>query len=415
MKDRTRVVVTGMGAVTPLGNTVQEFWEGLVAGRSGIAPMTLCDASAYPCQIAGEVKGFDPGGYVNPREARRMARFSQLALAAAQMAVEDAGLDLEREDHERVGVLLGTGIGSLPTTQEICQEMLSKGAMKINPFFIPMILPNMASANVARIFRAKGYNSTVITACAASNQAIGEASEAIRRGVVDIVLTGGTEAGISELGLSGFCILKALSTRNEEPDKASRPFDAERDGFVPAEGAAILILESLEHALDRGATILAEMAGYGTSCDAFHAVQPDGTGEGAARAIRWALADADTPPETIDYINAHGTSTQLNDAIETIAIKTVFGERAYKVPISSTKSMVGHALGGSGALEAVVCVKSILDGVIHPTVNQEHPDPSCDLDYVPNVARQQRVDVALSNSFGFGGQNTCTVFRRYAE
>lgn len=415
MNDRKRVVVTGMGAVTPLGNTVQEFWDGLVAGRSGITPMTLCDPSPFPCQIAGEVRGFDPGAYVNPREARRMARFSQLALASAHMAVEDAGLDLANEDQERVGVLLGTGIGSLPTTQETCQDMLAKGGMKINPFFIPMILPNMAAANIARVFGAKGYNSTVITACAASNQSIGEAAEAIRRGVVDVVLSGGTEAGISELGLSGFCILKALSTRNEEPQRASRPFDAERDGFVPAEGAAILILESLEHALDRGATILAEVAGYGTSCDAFHAVQPDETGEGAARAIRWALADADMPPEAIDYINAHGTSTPLNDAIETMAIKTIFGEGAYKVPISSTKSMVGHALGGAGALEAVACVKSILDGVIHPTVNQENPDPSCDLDYVPNTARQQRVDVALSNSFGFGGQNTCTVFRRFAE
>ena len=415
MNDRKRVVVTGMGAVTPLGNTVQEFWDGLVAGRSGIAPMTLCDPSAFPCQIAGEVKGFDPGAYINPREARRMARFSQLALASAQMAVEDAGLNIEKEDQERIGVLLGTGIGSLPTTQETCQDMLSKGGMKINPFFIPMILPNMAAANIARIFGAKGYNSTVITACAASNQSIGEATEAIRRGAVDIVLTGGTEAGISELGLSGFCILKALSTRNEAPDKASRPFDAERDGFVPAEGAAILILESLEHALDRGAPILAEVAGYGTSCDAFHAVQPDENGEGAARAMRWALADAGTPPEAIDYINAHGTSTPLNDAIETMAIKIIFGEGAYKVPISSTKSMVGHALGGAGALEAVACIKSIQDGVIHPTVNQENPDPSCDLDYVPNAARHQRVDVALSNSFGFGGQNTCTVFRRYAE
>ena len=332
MNDRKRVVVTGMGAVTPLGNTVQEFWDGLVAGRSGIAPMTLCDPSAFPCQIAGEVKGFDPGAYINPREARRMARFSQLALASAQMAVEDAGLDIEKEDQERIGVLLGTGIGSLPTTQETCQDMLSKGGMKINPFFIPMILPNMAAANIARIFGAKGYNSTVITACAASNQSIGEATEAIRRGAVDIVLTGGTEAGISELGLSGFCILKALSTRNEEPDKASRPFDAERDGFVPAEGAAILILESLEHALDRGAPILAEVAGYGTSCDAFHAVQPDENGEGAARAMRWALADAGTPPEAIDYINAHGTSTPLNDAIETMAIKIIFGEGRTRFP-----------------------------------------------------------------------------------
>jgi 3-oxoacyl-[acyl-carrier-protein] synthase II len=404
-----------MGAVTPLGTSVDEFWAGLVAGRSGIGPITLCDPSEYPCQIAGEVWGFDPGKYINPREARRMARFSQLALAAAHMAVEDSGLDMDREDAERIGVLLGNGSGGLPTTQEICQEMFSKGAMKINPFFIPMILANMASANVARVFGAKGYNSTVITACAASNQSIGEATEAIRRGAVDIVLTGGTEAGISGLGLAGFCILRALSTRNEEPQKASRPFDADRDGFVPAEGAAILVVESLEHALDRGANILAEVSGYGASSDAFHAVQPDETGDGAARAMRWALANAGITHEEVDYINAHGTSTPLNDAIETMAIKTVFGDGAYRVPISSTKSMTGHAMGGAGALEAVACVKTILDGVIHPTINQEHPDPACDLDYVPNVARHQKVNVVLSNSFGFGGQNTCLILQRYQE
>ena len=413
--DRARVVVTGMGAVTPLGSSVEQFWDGLVAGRSGIGPITLCDTTRYPTRIAGEVWDFEPDKYISSRESRRMARFSQVSLAAAYMAMEDASLDLEREDAERIGVLLGNGAGGLSATQDACADMTTKGAMRINPFFVPMMLPNMASANVARLVGAKGYNSTVVTACAASNQAIGEAAEAIRRGAVDVVLAGGSEASISEIGLSGFCILKALSTHNEEPEKASRPFDANRDGFVPAEGAGILILESLEHALERGATILAEVAGYGASSDAFHAVQPDETGEGASRAMRWALANAGITTDDVDYINAHGTSTPLNDAVETMAIKSVFGELAYSVPISSTKSMIGHALGGAGALEAVACIKTIQDGIIHPTVNQENPDPACDLDYVPNVARRQPVDVVLSNSFGFGGQNTCIVLRRFVE
>ena len=413
--NRVRVVVTGMGAVTPLGSSVEQFWEGLVAGRSGVGPITLCDTSRYPTRIAGEVTDFDPEKYINPKEARRMARFSQVSVAAAYMALEDSGLDMGREDMERVGVLLGNGAGGLSTTQDACEDMNEKGAMKVNPFFIPMMLPNMAAANVARLVGAKGYNSTVVTACAASNQAIGEATEAIRRGAVDIVLAGGSEASISEIGLSGFCILRALSTHNDEPEKASRPFDARRDGFVPAEGAAILILESLEHALNRGATILAELSGYGASSDAFHAVQPDETGEGASRAMRWAMANAGITTDQVDYINAHGTSTPLNDAVETMAIKNVFGESAYTVPISSTKSMTGHALGGAGALEAVACVKTIQDGIIHPTVNQENADPACDLDYVPNVARRQKVDIVLSNSFGFGGQNTCIVVRRFVE
>ncbi len=413
--NRKRVAITGMGAVTPLGTSVEQFWEGLVAGRSGIRPITLCDSSQFPCRIAGEIPDFDPAKYINPREARRMARFSQVSIAAASMALEDSGLDMGLEDRERVGVLLGNGAGGLPTTQDACSDMTTKGGMKINPFFIPMMLPNMAAANVARVFGAKGYNSTVVTACAASNQALGEAAEAIRRGAVDVVLAGGSEASISEIGLSGFCILKALSTHNKEPDKASRPFDSQRDGFVPAEGAAILILENLEHAINRKAPILAELVGYGASSDAFHPVQPDETGEGAGRAMSWALIDAGITPRDVDYINAHGTSTPLNDAIETKAIKSVFGASAYRVPISSTKSMTGHALGGAGALEAVACVKTIQEGIIHPTVNQENPDPACDLDYVPNVARRQNVDVVLSNSFGFGGQNTCIVLRRFVK
>jgi len=415
MLDRKRVVITGMGAITPLGKSVGEFWEGLVSGRSGIGPITLCDPSPYPCQIAGEVPNFDPGEYINPKEARRLARFSQLSIAASTMAVKDANLNLEKEDLSMMGVLLGNGAGGLDTTQIACLDMQEKGAMKINPFFIPMMLPNMAAANVARVFGAKGYNSTVITACAASNQAIGEALEVIRRGAADVVLAGGVEASISEIGLSGFCILRALTNSNEEPQKASRPFDAGRDGFVPAEGSAIVVLESLDHAIKRGAPILAELIGYGSSCDAFHAVQPDDTGEGAARAIKWALRDASIDVNQVDYINAHGTSTPLNDAAETMAIKNVFGETAYSVPVSSTKSMTGHAMGGAGALEAVACVKAIQEGIIPPTINQETPDPACDLDYVPNVAREKDVNIVLSNSFGFGGQNTCIVFKKFSE
>ena len=415
MLDRKRVVITGMGAITPLGKSVGEFWEGLVSGRSGIGPITLCDPSPYPCQIAGEVPNFDPGEYINPKEARRLARFSQLSIAASTMAVKDANLNLEKEDLSMMGVLLGNGAGGLDTTQIACLDMQEKGAMKINPFFIPMMLPNMAAANVARVFGAKGYNSTVITACAASNQAIGEALEVIRRGAADVVLAGGVEASISEIGLSGFCILRALTNSNEEPQKASRPFDAGRDGFVPAEGSAIVVLESLDHAIKRGAPILAELIGYGSSCDAFHAVQPDDTGEGAARAIRWAVRDASIDVNQVDYINAHGTSTPLNDAAETMAIKNVFGETAYSVAVSSTKSMTGHAMGGAGALEAVACVKAIQEGIIPPTINQETPDPACDLDYVPNVAREKDVNIVLSNSFGFGGQNTCIVFKKFSE
>ena len=375
--------------------------------------MTLADPTAYPCKVAGEVPDFDAGKYVNPREARRMARFSQMAIAAAALAIEDAGLDLSAEDEERLGVVMGNGNGGFPTTEDNARTLVRRGGMRVSPYFIPMILPNMAAANVSRIFGLKGYTSTVITACAAGTQGIGEAAEAIRRGAADVVLGGGCEAGICELGLGGFNVIKALTRRDVPPDKASCPFDADRDGFVPAEGAAIFALESLEHAIGRGAEPLAEVAGYGVSSDAFHAVQPDEDGSGAARAMRWAIADAGMQPGDIDYINAHGTSTPKNDSVETLAIKSVFGEGAYDVPISSTKSMIGHALGGGGALEAVACVKTILDGVIHPTVNQENPDPACDLDYVPNVARRQPVDVVLSNSFGFGGQNTCIVLRRF--
>jgi len=410
---RNRVVVTGMGAITPLGESVNEYWQNLVNGVSGIVPMTLADPADYPCKVAGEVQAFDPAQYINPREARRMARFSQMAVAAAALAIEDARLDLAALDSERMGVVMGNGNGGFPTTEDNARTLFRRGGMRVSPYFIPMILPNMAAANVSRIFGLKGYTSTIITACAAGTQGIGEAAEAIRRGVADLILGGGCEAGICQLGLGGFNVIKALSRSEVPPAKASRPFDANRDGFVPSEGAAIFVLESLDHAQKRGAEPLAEIAGFGVSSDAFHAVQPDEDGAGAARAMRWAIVDADMQPADIDYINAHGTSTPKNDFVETLAIKKVFGDRAYQVPISSTKSMIGHALGGGGALEAVASVKSIQTGQIHPTINYETPDPDCDLDYVPNQARHQQVNAVLSNSFGFGGQNACIVIKRY--
>lgn len=412
--DRKRVVITGMGAMTPLGQTPEMFWDNLVAGKSGIGPMTLCDPTDYPCRISGEVSDFDPEQYINSKEARRMARFSQLAVAAGLTAVEAARLDMSQEDPFRVGVVLGNGNGGFPTLEENCRVLAERGGMRMTPFFFPMILPNMAAATVSRYVGAQGYNSTATTACAASNQAMGEALEVIRRGSADVVLAGGTEAGISQLGLAGFAVMRALSTRNDDPTAASRPFDAQRDGFVPAEGSVVLVLETLEHALGRNANILAELAGFACTSDASHPVQPEENGISAAEAMRLALADAGVSLEKVDYINAHGTSTPLNDAVETVAIKRLFGERAYQIPISSTKSMIGHSLGASGALEAAACVKSITEGVVHPTVNYEEPDPECDLDYVPNQARNHDVSVVLSNAFGFGGQNACLVFRKYA-
>ena len=410
---RRRVVVTGMGVTSPLGSSVDEFWGSLVQGKSGIGPITQADTSDFPSHIAGEVSDFDPMQYLDRREARRMARFSQLAVAAAGMAIEDAGIDLSKEDEDRVGIVMGNGNGGFPTTEENARTLVRRGGMRTSPFFIPMILPNMAAANVSRVYGIKGYTSTIITACAAGTQGVGEAAEVVRRGAADVVLGGGCEAGICELGLGGFNTIHALSRFQGDPTLASRPFDAKRDGFVPAEGAGVLILESLEHALDRGANILAEIIGQGVSSDAFHAVQPDDNGDGAARAIRFALNDAGITPDEVDYINAHGTSTPLNDLAETRGIKQAFGEQAYKVPISSTKSMIGHALGGAGALEAVASVATIVNNEIHPTINYEHPDPDCDLDYVPNTSRKQQVDTVLSNSFGFGGQNAVLVLRGF--
>ena len=411
-----RVVITGLGAVTPLGESVDDFWNGLKSGASGVATMTLCDPSTYPCQVAGEVVGFDYSQYINKREARRMARFSQMAVVAGLQAMESSGLDLSDEDPFRLGIIMGNGNGGFPTLEDNCRVMVDKGGMKMTPFFFPMVLPNMAAGNLSHYLGFKGYNATVSTACAASNQAIGEALGVIRNGIADVVFAGGSEAGISELGLSGFSVMRALTTQNENPASASRPFDLNRDGFIPAEGSGILVLENLDHAVRRQATILAEVVGFGCTADAGHLVQPEPTGSAASAAIQIALADAKLQPSQVDYINAHGTSTPLNDSIETTVIKRVFGEQAYGIPISSTKSMIGHSLGASGSLEAVACVKTIMDQVIHPTINYETPDPECDLDYVPNEARRDLgVQVVLSNAFGFGGQNACLLFKKYSE
>ena len=412
-RNRNRVVVTGTGTVNPVGNNVDEFWQGLIQGKSGIAFTTQCDASDLSCRVSGEVKGFEPLDWIDKKQARRMARFTQLAIAASKMAMESAGLDPEKGDPERRGIYLGNGIGGLPDIEAGCEVVRTKGGMRVNAFFMPVILTNLAAGQVSIALDLKGYTSTVSTACAASTQAIGEAAEIIRRGTMDVMVAGGTEAGITPIGIAGFAVMKALTSHNDVPAKASRPFDATRDGFVPSEGSGILILESMEHAVGRGARILAELVGFGISSDAYHPVAIDV--EGAARAMRWAIEDAGLSPNDIDYINAHGTSTPLNDATETAAIKKVFGDYAYKVPISSTKSMTGHLLGGTGGVEAVVCVKTINEGVIHPTINLETPDPECDLDYVPNVAREKDVKTVLSNGFGFGGQNACLVFKKFEE
>ena len=415
-RNGTRVAITGMGATTPLGNSVSEFWQACVEGKSGIDYVTQFDASGYPSRIAGEVKGFDPQDYMDRREARRMSRFSQFAVAAGHQALQAAELDLRREeDPGRVGVVLGNGIGGLPNIEEAVNTIREKGGMRIDPFFMPKMLPNMAAAQLSMVIGAKGYSNTVITACAAGTQAMGDSLDLIRSGRADVVLTGGTEAALCELGLSGFAVMRALSTRNDEPQKASRPFDRDRDGFVAAEGAAIFVFEDLERARRRNAPIIAEIAGYGACSDAHHVVAPCADGEGAARAMTWAIEDAGVTPEEIDYISAHGTSTKLNDSSETFAIKKTFGEQAYRIPISATKSMIGHPFGAAGALESVACLESMRHGIIHPTINYEHPDPECDLDYVPNEARRADIRVALKNSFGFGGQNACLLFKRLED
>jgi 3-oxoacyl-[acyl-carrier-protein] synthase II len=413
LRSRTRVVITGLGAITPAGQTANEFWDNLVAGRSGIAPMTLADASAFPCQVAGEVKDWEPKRFIEHKSARRMARFSQFMVAGAAQAIEDASLNLEAEDLTRVAVLIGNGGGGYPDIQEAAQTLFERGGMKIDPLYLARTLGNMAAAQVALQFGIRGYNGTIVTACAAGTQAIGEAGFLIRTGRADAVIAGGCEAGISELGLAGFSVMRAVTSQNEDPARASRPFDLNRDGFVPCEGAGALILESEAHALARGAHIYAELAGFGCTNDAHHVVAPPEDGDGAARAMLEAIRDAGIDRDQIGYVNAHATSTPLGDTAETNAIKKVFGEGAYNIPVSATKSLIGHGLGASGGMETIATIKTIQTGLIHPTINYETPDPTCDLDYVPNVARKAEVNVALKNSFGFGGQNSCLVIARY--
>lgn len=410
---RPRVVITGMGAITPLGNSVRETWDGLVAGRSGIGPITRFDASDLPTRIAGEIKGFDPKKYISFKEARRMSRASQVSIATAAQAIEDAGFSDGWPDDERVSVLYGTGVGGLDMFEEAVQTFWNKGWSRISPFSITSAITNMPAHHISQLFQIKGRISTITTACATGTQSVGEAAELIRRGVADVVVTGGVEAVMTHIPIAGFSVMRALSTRNDEPEQASRPFDRDRDGFVFSEGSATLILEELEHAKARGAHIYAEVLGHSSSSDAYHVAQPDPQGAGAARAMQWALEDAGLKPEELQYINSHGPATIINDPTETFAIKTVFGEHAYNIPVNSTKSMIGHPMGAAGAIEAMVCALTVYEGIIHPTTNHEHPDPECDLDYVPEGARYVQVETAMSNSFGLGGQNACLVLGRY--
>lgn len=410
---KRRVVVTGLGLVTPVGVGVPQTWSNLVEGVSGIGRVTRFDPSAYASQIAGEVKDFDITRYISAKDARKMDLFIHYGLAAAMEAVGDAGLKVTPEIAERVGVSIGSGIGGLPGIEGGYEDYLRGGPRKISPFFIPSCIVNMVSGHVSIMYGAKGPNLAMATACSTGAHSIGDAARLIEYGDADVMIAGGAEAAISTLGLGGFSAARALSTRNDEPTRASRPWDKERDGFVLGEGAGIVVLEEREFALARGARIYAELAGFGMSGDAYHMTQPAPSGEGAARCMRAALRNAGIRPEEVDYINAHGTSTPLGDVQETEAMKAVFGEHAYKLAVSSTKSMIGHLLGAAGGVEAVFTVLALYHGVIPPTINLDSPDEGCDLDYVPNVARKQQVDVALSNSLGFGGHNACLVFRRY--
>lgn len=413
MNQNRRVVITGLGVISPVGIGAEEAWENLLAGKSGIGPITHFDTTDTACKIAGEVKDFDPERYMDRKEARRMDRFAQFAVAAGKLALEDSGLDLTQENAERIGVILGTGIGGIATFEQQCQNLLEKGPRRVSPFTVPMMIVNMAAGQIAIQLNAKGPNLTVVSACASGTNAIGEAYKNILRGAAEVMYTGGTEAAITPLAFASFSAAKTLSTHNEEPERASRPFDLDRDGFVMGEGATVLVLEELEHALNRGANIYAEVAGYGFMADAYHITSPAADGIGARNAMQTALEDAGISADQIDYINAHGTSTHLNDQIETLSIKAVFGEAAPKVAISSTKSMTGHLLGAAGALEGAVIALAIRDSVVPPTINYETVDPECDLDYVPNMKREMPVRYAMSNSLGFGGQNASIIFKKY--
>ncbi len=411
---RRRVVITGMGVIAPLGNTVVDFWENVIAGHSGIRRLAQIDTTDYPCQVGGEVVDFEPERYLDRKDARSMARFAQFAVAAAKQATEQAGLDLATADTTRIGVIVGNGGGGLPETDRAMRILLARGGGRLDPLYMAKMLPNMASANVSIQLGLRGYSNTVTTACAAGTQAIGEATEVIRRSAADVMLAGGTEAGISELGLAGFSAMRALATAsNERPEAASRPFDRDRDGFAPAEGAGILVLEALDHALARGALPLAELVGYGVSSDATYLVAPPRDGEGAARAMLAALDDAGLTSKEIDYISAHATATEAGDIAETRAVKSVFGNRAYKLPVSAMKSQIGHLLGGAGGVETMAAVQTIRTGMIAPTINLEHADLECDLDYVPVEARRAEIHTVMKNSFGFGGQNAVLVLRAF--
>jgi len=408
-----RVAVTGCGVISPLGLEKDSFWEASLKGKSGVAKITHFDASEFDSQIAGEVKNFDPASFLSPKEIRRVPRFVQFALKAAEEAIKDSGLNLENIDPYQVGTIIGSGVGSLETVEKEYQVLIEKGPKKLSPFMIPMLITNEAAGHIAIRFKLKGVNFCTVTACASGAHAIGEAYRAIRQGKSKVVVCGGTEACIVPLGVGGFCALKALSRRNHEPERASRPFDLERDGFVMAEGAGVVVLEELEHAKKRGAFIYGELIGYGATCDAYHITAPDPEGGAAIKAINIALEESGVSLDEKIYINAHGTSTELNDKMETKAIKAVFGEQAKKLFISSTKSMTGHTLGAAGAIEFIVCCLAIRDKIIPPTINYENPDPECDLNYTPNVAKEFAVEVAISNSLGFGGHNATLLVKKF--
>ncbi|HBL13405.1 MAG TPA: beta-ketoacyl-[acyl-carrier-protein] synthase II [Cyanobacteria bacterium UBA11162] len=411
--ERKRVVVTGLGAITPIGNTLAEYWEGLLSGRNGIGSITLFDASRHDCRIAGEVKGFNPHDHMDRKDAKRMDRFAQFGVVASQQAIADGQFVINELNAEQVGVIIGTGIGGLKVLEDQQEIYLSRGPDRCSPFMIPMMIANMAAGLTAIHTGAKGPNTCTVSACASGSHAVGDAFRLIQRGYAQAMICGGTEAAVTPLSVGGFAAARALSTRNDDPEHACRPFDRDRDGFVMGEGAGVLVLEELDYALSRGARIYAEMVGYGMTCDAYHMTAPAPGGEGAIRAMQLALKDGGIVPEQVSYVNAHGTSTPVNDPTETAAIKKVLGEHAYKITVSSTKSMTGHLLGGSGGIESVATVMTVANDQIPPTINLENPDPECDLDYVPNTSRHQIIDVALSNSFGFGGHNVTLAFKKY--
>ena len=412
---KKRVVITGLGAITPVGNTAADFWQALLAGKSGIGPITRFDAAEYDAKIAGEVKGFEPTAFIDKKEARRMDRFTQFAIAAAKMALDDSGIDLEKADKSRIGSFVGSGIGGMDTLHEQYKNLFEKGPNRVSPFFIPMMIANMAAGQVSIAFGLQGPSSCVVTACATGTNCIGDAMKVIQRGDADVMVAGGTEAAISPAGMAGFCSMKALSTRNDAPEKASRPFEKDRDGFVMGEGSGIVILESLEHALARGARIYAELAGYGTNADAYHVTAPAPEGAQAAGCMELAIKDAGLQVTDVDYINAHGTSTPLNDKNETLGIKALFGGHAKNLAVSSIKSMTGHLLGAAGGIECVATALTVANDMMPPTINYDTPDSDLDLDYVPNQARAKVVRVALSNSFGFGGHNATLLVKKFEQ